>query len=187
MPIETDAQLRAAARKAGDLLQEIQDYALRNQQETARVRFPRGYIRSASQQRARLSFLDDANLQSNIAYTMILSDVQHWLLTRTDIAATAKEMLIKLQLFFLGSIVESITKVQLKGKCGGSYCKRTEHLCGSGVISSKLKVELDWIWDMRNNMHLFLLDNSEYTSTDYTTANHNRAVRAFQSLLEALS
>ena len=96
-------------------------------------------------------------------------------------------MVIKLQIFLLGSIVESLTKVFLKGKCGGNYAKRTQYLEDNGSISEQLHIDLDWLWDMRNKMHLFQLDNTEWLSTDYTVANHNRAVRAFKALLVALN
>ena len=118
---------------------------------------------------------------------MLLSDVQHWLLVRTGLSGTAKEMVIKLQLFLLGSIVASATKVFLKGKCDGNYSKRTGYLENNGVISDHLHTELDWLWELRNKMHIFQLDNIEWLSTDYTVANHHRAVRAFKALLEALN
>lgn len=187
MPIHNDNELTAAVTRAGGLLQEIQDYAKRDFSKPAKVRFPRGYIRPAAEGRTRLGFLNHSHLKSNISYTMLLSDVQHWLLVRTDLSGTAKEMVIKLQIFLLGSIIESATKVFLKGKCGGNYAKRTEYLENNGIISNQLHTELDWLWELRNKMHLFQLDNTEWLSTDYTVANHNRAVRAFKSLLEALN
>jgi len=187
MSIHNDEELAVAVAKAGDLLQEIQVYAKRDFSKPAKVRFPRGYIRPASEARTRLGFLNKSHLKSNISYTMLLSDVQHWLLVRTDLSGTAKEMVIKLQVFLLGSIVESATKVFLKGKCGGNYAKRTEYLENNAMISAHLHTELDWLWELRNKMHLFQLDNTEWLSTDYTVANHNRAVRAFKALLEALN
>ena len=187
MPINNDAELAAAVTKAGDLLQEIQAYAKRDFSKPAKVRFPRGYIRPASEARTRLGFLSNSPLKSNISYTMLLSDVQHWLLVRTDLSGTVKEMVIKLQIFLLGSIIESSTKIFLKGKCGGHYGKRTEYLANADIISAHLQSELDWLWELRNKMHLFQLDNTEWLSTDYTVANHNRAVRAFKALLEALN
>jgi hypothetical protein len=90
-------------------------------------------------------------------------------------------------MFLLGSIIESLTKVYLKGKCGGNFCKRTAYLKEHGVISEQLQIDIDWLWGIRNNMHLFLLDSSEWQSSDYTITNHNRAVKAFKNLLENLS
>lgn len=187
MAIQSDEELAQKVAEAGALLQEIQDYAGRDFSKSAKIRFPRGYIRTAAEARGRVPFVKDAKLRSNVSYTMLLSDVQHWLLVRTDLSGTAKEMIIKLQMFLLGSIIESLTKVYLKGKCGGNFCKRTAYLKDHGVISEELQTDIDWLWDMRNNMHLFLVDNSEWQSADYTVANHNRAVKAFKGLLEKLS
>ncbi|MGI9302686.1 MAG: hypothetical protein ACR2RB_08270 [Gammaproteobacteria bacterium] len=186
MTIRNDAELEAAVTQASRLLQEIQDYVGRDQTPKARVRFPRGYLRTTAQARQRLSFLPGSNLKSNVSYTMMLSDVQHWVLSRTDLAGTAKDMVIKLQLFLLGSIVESVTTTVVHGN-GGSYKGRTKHLKRKGIISEKLRSELDWLWDIRNRIHLFGLDNTEWLSTDYTIQNHNRGVRAFSVLLSSLS
>ena len=186
MAIQSDQELALKVIEAGALLQEIQDYVGRDFSKPAKIRFPRGYIRTAAEARLRIPFVKDVKLKSNVSYTMILSDVQHWLLVRTDLSATAKEMIIKLQMFLLGSIVESLTKVYLKGKCGGNFCKRTAYLKEHGVISEQLQIDIDWLWDMRNKMHLFLVDRSEWQSSDYTIANHNRAVMAFKNLLEKL-
>ncbi len=186
MAIRNDDELAQKATQAGELLQEIQDYVGRDFSKSVKIRFPRGYIRTAAEARTRIRFVTDANLRSNVSYTMLLSDVQHWLLVRTDLSGTVKEMVIKLQMFLLGSIIESLTKVFLKGKCGGNFCKRTSYLQEHGIISKQLQTDIDWLWELRNRMHLFLVDNSEWLSTDYSVANLNRASRAFKSLLENL-
>jgi len=186
MKITTDAELATAIKQADDLIQAMHDYAGRDFTKGWKLRFPRGYVRTAEAQRQRLSFLANGVLKDNIAYTLILSDTTHWLLVRTDVSGTIKEQLIKLHLFLLGALVESITKVHLKGKCGKGYKERIAYLLDQNSINQSLKGDLDWLWDMRNNMHLFLVTNSEYSCPDYTTANHNRAVRAFKSLITTL-
>lgn len=186
MTITNDEELAAAVAEAGRLVQEIHDYVGRDLSRSAKLRFPRGYLRTADQARRRLAFLADRSLRSNIAYTMQLADVQHWILVRTDLGGMAKEMVIKLQIFLLGTIIESITKVHLRGRCGGHFCRRTEYLQQEGVIGAALKVDIDWLWQLRNNMHLFQLEDTEWSSTDYTVASHNRAVRTFRALLTAL-
>ena len=187
MTIQSDEELTLKVAEAGALLQEIQNYVGRDFSKSAKVRFPRGFIRTAVEGRGKIPFINDAKLKSNVSYTMLLSDIQHWLLIRTDLSGTAKEMLIKLQMFLLGSIIETLTMAYLKGRCGGNFCKRTAYLKNHGVISKELQTEIDWLWDMRNKMHLFLVDNSEWQSADYTVANHNRAVKAFKDLMEKLS
>lgn len=187
MPIENDKELAQAVIDAGLLLQEIQDYARRDFSKSAKVRFPRGYLRTADQARSRLDFLENPHLKSNISYMMLLSDVQHWLLVRTDLDGIAKEMIIKLQFFLLGTIAESLTKTFLKGKCGKNYKRRTEYLKEHGIINEDLRLKLDWIWEMRNKMHLFRLEETEWSSTEYTVTNLDKAVVAFKELLTALN
>lgn len=46
------------------------------------------------------------------------------------------------------------------------------------------KVDLDWLWDMRNRQHLFELDSSEFEF--YQRGDHGRAVRAVNALITAL-
>lgn len=185
MAITNDRELRDASRKAGELLQEIQDYCGRKLKDDAKVRFPRGYLRTASSQRERLSFVADEDLKSNLAYTLILSDTILWQLKRTDISGTAKEMLIKLFIFIGGTLIESITKDYLKGLCGKNFKKRTQYLVDNGVIDSTLQSDIDWIWDTRNNMHLFLLDTKEYEN-EYNSQSHVRCAKAFKQLIEKL-
>lgn len=187
MIIKNDGELMQKVAEASTLLQEIQDYVGRNFSKPAKIRFPRGYLRTAAEFKKRVAFVEDVNLKSNIAYTVLLSDVQHWLLVRTDLTGTAKEMIIKLQMFLLGSIIESLTKVYLKGKCGGNFCKRTAYLNEHGIISKELQSDIDWLWDMRNKMHIFKVDSLEWQSADYTISNHNRAVKTFKRLLEKLN
>lgn len=187
MEIKNDAELAKAIEEANTLIQAIHDYAARDFSKNWKIRFPRGYVRTANAQRSRLSFLESGSLKNNIAYTLILSDTTHWLLVRTDVSGTIKEQLIKLNLFLLGSLSESITKIHLKGRCGKNYKERTKYLVDKGEIDAALKDDLDWIWDMRNNMHLFTVGSSEYNSPHYIVDNHNRAVRAFRSMLECFN
>ena len=95
-------------------------------------------------------------------------------------------MVIKLRIFLLGTIAESLTKVCLRGKCGGNYKKRTEYLVEQKVILPELKAELDWLWDMRNLMHLFQVEEHEWLSENYTAKNQHRASACLDALMSAL-
>jgi hypothetical protein len=184
--IHNDDELREAVDEASVLIQQIQDYVGRDFSKPAKLRFPRGYLRTAEESRRRVNFLTDPTIRSNIAYTIQLADVQHWILNRTDLSGIAKEMVIKLQMFLLGTIIESVTKNYLRGRCGGNFAKRTQYLLDDKLIDTALKTDIDWLWNIRNNMHLFQLDDIEWSSNDYTLANHNRAVRTFRRLVIAL-
>ena len=54
------------------------------------------------------------------------------------------------------------------------------------LIQPDLKGELDWLWDMRNLMHLFQVQEHEWLSKEYTAENYQRAARALNALTEAL-
>lgn len=190
MPITNEHELQLAANQASTLIQEIHDYCAASNRTiadvpAARVRFPRGFIRTADYQRSRFSFLNDYSLKSNIAYTLIMSDTILWLSVRTDVGGTARDMLNKLFIFLVGSIIESVTKVYLRGICGRNFGGRLDFLEDNGVISNDLKNELCWVWDTRNRMHLFQLEGREYEN-EYHQENHIRTISAFRGLLSAL-
>jgi hypothetical protein len=188
--ITNDRELKAATDQASSLIQAIHDYcALTNRTiadvPEAKVQFPRGFIRTAGYQRGRFKFLDDHNLKSNIAYTLILSDTVLWLAVRTDVGGIAREMLNKLFIFLVGTIMESVTKEYLRGVCGRNYGARARFLKEQGVLDEQLETDICWVWETRNRMHLFQLDSREYHN-EYNEENHLRAIRAFRGLLKAL-
>lgn len=191
MAIESQADLRKAVEQAGALLQQINDYCVAQDKtwaecKDAQVRFPRGFIRQAGVQRKRLSFIENASLRDNLAYTLILSDTILWLKLRTDLWGTPKHMITKLYAFLIGTLCESITKEYLAGRCGHNFKKRNDFLFEEGVIDSSTKDDLNWVWDVRNRMHLFQLDVREYEN-EYTDECHTRCVSAFRRLINALA
>lgn len=190
MPITNEQELQEATNQASALIQAIHDYCSANGRTIAdvpeaRVRFPRGFIRTAAYQRSRFPFLADHALKSNIAYTLILSDTILWLAVRTDVGGTARDMLNKLFIFLVGSIIESVTKVYLRGICGRNFEARLTFLVENAVITQNLKDEICWVWETRNRMHLFQLEGREYEN-DYNEENHTRTIAAFRGLLAAL-
>lgn len=190
MEIENDVDLKRASEEAGVLIQAIYDYCVSKNKTiadvpSAKVRFPRGFLRTAHYQRSRFPFLNNHALKSNTAYTLMLSDTILWLAIRTDIAGMPKDMLYKLFIFLVGTVMESTTKEYLKGICGKNFKSRTEYLFNEKIIEKGLKDDIDWLWDVRNRMHLFQLEGREYEN-DYCPQNHHRTIRAFRGLLTAL-
>lgn len=191
MAIESEEELRQAVNQASNLLQDIHGYCAENgltlaDVPEAKVRFPRGFIRTANFQRTRFPFLNNHALKSNIAYTLILSDTVLWISLRTDISGTAKDMLNKLFIFLVGSVIESVTKEYLKGICGKNFNRRLQYLSDQGVINEELEQEVAWVWETRNRMHLFQLDGPEYEN-EYHEHNHRRTIKAFRGLLAELT
>jgi hypothetical protein len=187
MPISNDTQLAAASAKASELIHEIQRYVGDRNCDEAKIAFPYGFIRSAAKFRSGLMFIGDYNLRTNIAYSLILGDYFRWSLNRTKIVGIAREMLVKQIICNVGTICESITKHYLHGKITGQkgYKKRTEKLVHMGAIDRALQTELDWVWDTRQNEHLFLVGEREYQK--YAVKDSNRAVRALKGLRDSLA
>ena len=184
--IQNEQELLEAVTRVNTDLQAVQDYLGTKTHVDAKVRFPRGFIRSAGLFQRHLHFLNDQTLVRNISYAYILSDVYRWLLIRTDIAGTAKEMIIKEGICLVGSLCESMTKDVLTNKVGKSkgYKDRTKYLVGNGIIDVTLQSELDWVWDTRNNEHLFLVEIREHEH--YKLGDYNRAISALRALREKL-
>lgn len=186
LEIENDDQLEQAARDAGELLQAIQDYLGDKKNDKGKVRFPRGFIGGAAAYRSRLPSLETRRVSQNVSYAFITLDVFRWIANRTDLTSQAMEMIVKEAICLMGSIVETITirrGVQGLGK-SKSYVDRTERLVEIGVIAAELKVDLDWIWEIRCREHLAGVPFAEWNH--YTRDHHNRARRALSKLLLAM-
>jgi hypothetical protein len=187
MPIQRDVELRYAVRQAGTLLQDIQDFVGRNSNNEARVRFPRGFLRTASEHRKRLAFVGNSTLASNLAYSLMLSDLYRWLIFRTDLAGTARDMVVKAGLALGGGIAEAILVDYLAGDMGKrrKFKSRTARLVELEIISDDLQADLDWLWDMRCRQHIFNVPDWEYDF--YEISQYNRAARTVSTLIATLN
>ena len=186
--IENAQQLRAAVNEAGGLIQEISDYLAQHpeHQRIARLRFPRGYIRTAYYTRQRLEFVQNEVLRRNVSYAIMTHDVLRWLAFRTDIAGQAKEMLIKEAVCLIGTVCESISIFpgeQGLGRNAG-FRNRVRRLRDLNVLDDPAVELLEWLWDKRNQEHLYDLPFREWGH--YVEADWLRSVEAYQTLTGAL-
>lgn len=187
MAISNDEELSKAVEYVNRQLQDIQNYLGRKSVATPKIRFPRGYLRNASDFRSRLSFIKDENLKKNISYTLILIDVLNWLINRTDIYGSAKEMVIKNTLVLLASISESFCVVATKGMVGKkkSFKIRTNIMLENNIIDVSLKEELQWLWNIRDGIHFYELDHMEHGK--YKMNDYNKAILAVRNLVYMLN
>lgn len=184
--IENDDQLRYAVAAVNEHIQAIQDYLGQNNHADGKVRFPRGFLRTAFHFRSRLGFIDDETLKKNLSYALILSDVLRWLTNRTDLAGTAKEMVIKNGIILMGSVCESMAINGTKGRIGKKhgFCERTNRMATKGMITADLRDRLHWLWDKRTGIHIYELGYQEYGT--YDIADYNNAVTTTIDLRDAL-
>ncbi|NIR53136.1 MAG: hypothetical protein GWN41_07060 [Phycisphaerae bacterium] len=93
-------------------------------------------------------------------------------------------MIIKESICLAAAICESITKIVCRQEslCGEhrGFKHRCDTLHGNGAISQETSAELKWLWDFRQNEHIFLAPEWEYGF--YKMTECNRAIKALRSL-----
>jgi hypothetical protein len=185
--ITTDRELQEAVANANSLIQAIHDYVGRDERRDARLRFPRGYLRTNIEARRLLPFVRKSTLKNNLAYSIMLAEVYAWILRRTDLAGIAQEMVVKAFLALAGAIAEAVLVDHYEGVMGKrqKYTSRTERLVKDGIIRDEDKVELDWLWEARCRQHLYEINHSEFNA--YSDADFPRASAAVNSLVRAFT
>lgn len=186
MPSEEEEYLVYQVSQADEALQTIQDQLGRKNDPAGRVRFPRGFIRTAGKLRATLPAFGTEVQRRNVTYTLMMTDVLRWLAVRTDLSGAALSMVVKEGISLLGAVCEWMTKEGTRGYASRRpYTQRTEKLVELGVISRTLKEELDWVWDVRCNAHVHEVTDLEHEK--YSRADYNRALKAYTALRDAFN
>jgi hypothetical protein len=185
MPPLEATEIEVLVAQASEALQSLQDGLGADNVPAARVRFPRGFIGTAGSHRATLPDLGQEVQRRNASYALMTLDIFRWLVVRTDLAGPALSMIVKEGICLLGSLCEWLTKEATRGHASGRpYIQRTAKLVELGRVSSDLKIELDWIWDIRCNEHLHEVDALEHAM--YSRADINRAFKAYVQLRDIL-
>ncbi len=189
MAIENEQQLKEAVNQCGGLIQQISDYLAANpgHEWHGRVRFPRGFLKTNADIRSRLPFIEDDTLKRNVSYALMTHQTLCWFVFRTDIGGQAREMLIKEAVCLLGAICESIsifpgTPGLGRGK---SFSRRMDRLLELGVIDKSARKRLQWLWDKRNQEHLYDVPFREFDH--YSNSDWFKAVKGYRALRDALT
>lgn len=186
--IETDEQLKAAVKECGALVQQISNYIDENPGKAwiGRIRFPRGFLLTNADIRTRLPFIEDETLKRNVSYALMAHQTLLWMVFRTDISGQAREMLIKEAVCLLGSVCESISifpNTPGLGR-GKSFSKRMDRLLELKVIDVSARRRLKWLWEKRNQEHLYDLGFREFDH--YSNSDWYKSVKAYRALRDAL-
>lgn len=182
-----EAAAKAAA-EASYLIQQVSNHVSKNPQDAwhARLRFPRGFIGTAADKRRNLPFIENETLKRNVSYALMTHDVLRWIAFHTDLSGQAREMIIKEAVCLIGSICESISifpKEKGLGRSSG-YKKRVARLVEMEIIDKKVQRRLDWLWDKRNQEHLYDVPFREFDH--YVNGDWYRAVKAYRLLRDGL-
>ena len=148
-----------------------------------KLRFPRGYIRTAEYFRFRLACVKDETTKSNIAYQLMLSDVFSWLLNRTDVFGPTKGMIIKYEIAIMSSIAETLLVI-FSPKNKKTFKERLKYLTQNDKVSRDTAKEIWWLWGFRNGIHLFELIAKEHNKYDET--HFDKAVIGVRTLIDEL-
>lgn len=190
--ITNDTELEAKINNLNVLIQEVQNYIgpddpEKYEERKYKIRFPRSYIRSAITFRSKLGFIKDAVIKNNIAYTLIQTDLFCWLLNRTDLIGTLREMIIKSCIIKMSSIAETCAMHATDKKIGKdvSFEKRCKRMTKAGIIDEELKDNLIWLWRTRKAIHIYLLDYTEYKK--YKDSDYDKAVITTRTLVQKLN
>ena len=180
MPLTADA-LSEVVEQINAGLSVLQTHYGREKVDAARIKFPRGFIRSASSLRQAFPNVGTEVQRRNAALALMTLDILRWLIIRTDLQGAARSMIVKQALFQLASVCEWLTASVIEGN---KFKTRNARLVAQGRISAELKNELDWLWDRRNDAHFLLV--GEWEHERYTVDDVNRAQAAYSALLAAL-
>jgi hypothetical protein len=186
LPLQSDEQLRIAAMQAGELLQDIQNYAERGLRDDAKVSFPRGLMRTAEEYRQECPDYLTQMQKSSCAYGFMYLDVLWWLSSRTDITGIAKEMIFKSAIITLGTITEAVLHIPNEGifDSNAGVRPRLDKAAERGWINESDCATLKTLWENRNNVHLRLLDTSEFNK--YKKEHVNEPSASLKNLMREL-
>jgi hypothetical protein len=185
--ITNDAELVDVLDTVNVSLQSIHNYLKNNPGKKAKIRFPRGYLGSIYSHSSKFSWLEDPVLSKNIAYQHVFVDTLRWMANHTDLFSTGRDMLLKNALVSYGSIFEALLYGAIKQLdfIEGKVPTRLNRLEKEGVINESLRKELDWLWNLRQSIHIKSVDVVERQK--YSAAEVNRSFKALERFKSALS
>lgn len=185
-PRATDAQVRGIAAKASSAIRDLQAMVGREYHKAAQIEFPRGYLREIRWWRFALRFVHSSRVRDSVADTLMMHDVQSWLLKRTDLAGHARDMLIKAAIGSLGSVAEALLIDATSPPMGArqKFASRVNRLREAEVLDDAAAAELNWLWEIRNRQHLHGLQARDYAR--YAAEDHPRAEHAIANLVLTL-
>ncbi|WP_407306490.1 hypothetical protein [Acinetobacter sp.] len=176
-----------------------------------KLNFPRGYIRTryhfATEYNLN-SLIGNGRQKDSIAYSLMQSDLYNYLINRFEFWGVIQKLLLKGAIINLVSAIEGLLMCSLghlhqhcrvddKRVCKNQnrcdfYIKSSKHLKIAGavdILKDKLVMnDLTILADMitlnniRNNVHLSILERHEFTNDDYSLANYNKAISVLNYL-----
>ena len=105
---------------------------------------------------------------------------------RTDITATAREMLYKHSIVVVSSVAEGLIDAAAKQLefVERRFPKQLNRLLKEKVITQKEHDEIVWMWEVRQSVHVHIVDDLEWKK--YSVTDARRASKAVAELERTL-
>ncbi len=182
-----------------------------NSADFQKISFPSSYIRTRSHFASayNLNYLiGNSRQKDSIAYSLMQSDLHNYLINRLQVWGIVKSLLLKGAIINLVSAIEGILMCSLghlhqhcridqttvcknHNRCT-FYIKSSKHLKMTGatdILNNKLSMtdedilaDIVALNNIRNNVHLSILERHEFINEDYSIINYNKAIRVLQYL-----
>ncbi|RZJ81219.1 MAG: hypothetical protein EOO47_04985 [Flavobacterium sp.] len=182
-----------------------------NSLEFKKIGFPSGYIRTRSYFASayNLNYLiGESKQRDSIAYSLMQSDLHNYFINRIQVWGIVKMLLLKGAIINLVSVIEGILMCSIgqlhkhcridevticknQNRCG-YYVKSSKHLKIIGAIEIlkhkllltdvSILADINLLNEIRNNVHLSILERHEFVNDDYSIINYNKAIRALNYL-----
>jgi len=178
MPL-TSEEIERKISDINDLIEELEPLFKKRRPDDvlATIRFPWGIIRKADTYRNYFPFIRYRTLNTNIAYTLQLTDVFRWVINWFNLKGVAREMLIKTCIILSTCVMEALTydfvDNYVQERVNKKYKKNLDKLLKYDVIDQGQYDNFDRCRKMRDDIHLHRLAQPErerYTLHDYNFA-----------------
>lgn len=176
----------------------------------AKINIPHNYIRTryhfVKEYKLRELVTSQVHIDS-ISYALMQSDLHNYIINRFQIWGIVEKLFLKTAIINLVSIHEALiicslstlhqfciingTPCKINSKCA-VYSKSIKGLSYAGGIelfeqtigfgNSSVLVALRSLKDIRNNVHISLLEKGEFYSDEYTIGNYNKAIQCLHFL-----
>jgi hypothetical protein len=182
-----------------------------NARNFSKLRFPVRYIRTRNHFADTYNLnglIGNYRQRDSIAYSLMQSDVYNYLINRFQFWGIIEKLLLKGAIINLVSVIEGLLMCSLghlnqhcrfddtrvckhQSKCN-LYIKSSKHLKIAGaadILRDKLLMndaailaDMITLNDIRNNVHLSILERHEFANDDYCLGNYNKAIRVLSYL-----
>jgi hypothetical protein len=155
----------------------------------ASIRFPWGIILKTDAYRNYFPFISNRTLNSNIAYTLQLTDVFRWIINWFNLKGVAREMLIKTGVILFTCVMEALTfdfvVNHIPERVNKRYKKNLDKLLKYNVINQPQFDNFNRCREWRDDIHLHRLVQPEREK--YTLHHYNFALYRIIEMKDAFS